>query len=99
MSFQVDTSLSVLAKFGIVGTTLILALAIAFVLFLRNAARGSGITVAQTALMGYAAMALLISPFAVPLEDKGFSFGLLFLLALSLPATAIPDRIREREAS
>ena len=99
VSFQVDTSLSVLAKFGIVGTTLILALAIAFVLFLRNAARGSGITVAQTALMCYAAMALLISPFAVPLEDKGFSFGLLFLLALSLPATAIPDRIREREAS
>ena len=99
VSFQVDTSLSVLAKFGIVGITLILTLAIAFMLFLRNAARGSGITVAQTALVSYAALALLISPFAVPLEDKGFSFGLLFLLALSLPSAATPDRVREGEAS
>ncbi len=99
VGFQVDTSLSVLAKFGIVGIVLLLALAIALASFLRNAARGSGITVAQAALVGYAALALLISPFAVPLEDKGFSFGLLFLLALSLPAAATPARIREREAS
>ena len=99
VSFQVDTSLSVLAKFGIVGFTLILALAITFMLFLRNAARGSGITVAQTALVSYAVLALLISPFAVPLEDKGFSFGLLFLLALSLPSAATPDRVREGEVS
>lgn len=86
VSFQVDTSLSILAKFGIVGIAPILALAIALMLFLRKAARGSGITVAQAALMSYAALALMISPFSVPLEDKGFSFGLLFLVALSLPS-------------
>jgi O-antigen ligase len=84
-SFHIDTSLSFLSKYGVVGLVLLLALVVAFASFLKNASHGSRLTAPQLALVGYAALAILAMPFSTPLEDKGFSFGLLFLLALSLP--------------
>jgi hypothetical protein len=99
-SFAIDTAMSFPAKFGVAGVILLLALTLAFVSFLRRAVQGAGITVAQAALVGYIALAFLVLPFASPFEDKGFSFGLLFLLALSLPdQSRHPDAEHDRGAT
>jgi hypothetical protein len=84
-SFNIDTALSFPAKFGIAGVVLLLAVVLAFALSARDAGRGAGLSIPQVALFGYAVLAILSLPFSSPLEDKGFSFGLLFLLALGLP--------------
>lgn len=84
-TFNIDTGLSFLSKYGLVGLALLLALVVAFASFLRNAGRCSRLATPQLAVVGYAGLAVLAMPFSMPLEDKGFSFGLLLLLALCLP--------------
>lgn len=84
-SFRIDTALSFPAKFGAAGLLLLLAIVLALAAFHQKVGRSSGLIVPQVALVGYAALAFCSLPFSSPIEDKGFSFGLLFLLALSLP--------------
>jgi hypothetical protein len=83
--FNVDSPLAIPAKFGLVGITVLAALAFALVSLLRRFGEQYDPTVPQLALMGYVAVTLAWMLLGSPFEDKGFSFGLLFLLALSLP--------------
>ena len=84
-SSHIDTALSFPAKFGVTGLVLLAALGLAYGSLLRSAARDSALSVSQIALVAYAVFVFLSMASEAPLEDKGFSFGLLFLLALSLP--------------
>ena len=84
-SFNIDTGLAFPAKFGIVGVVALAALTAAFASLLRRGGRAGGISVPQAALLGLGALTVLNLPLGMPLEDKGFSFGLILLLALSLP--------------
>jgi O-antigen ligase len=83
--FSLDTPISFLAKFGLFGLAALAAwIGFVFAYLRRIRAPLGAVGPARTALIGYfgivAAYALLVSP----LEDKGFGFGLLLLLALSL---------------
>ena len=84
-SFSIDTGLAIPAKFGIAGVVMLVALSISYLAFLRKASAGSGLTIAHVAVVAFFVLAIMGLPFSTPFEDKGFSFGLLFLLALSLP--------------
>ena len=84
-SFSIDTGLAIPAKFGIAGVVMLVALSIAYLAFLRKARAASGPTVAHVAVVALFVLAIMGLAFSAPFEDKGFSFGLLFLLALSLP--------------
>ena len=87
-SAHIDTALSFPAKFGAIGAAFFLLLVAALVQFLRNAGRQKQNTVAQTALAAFALLAIMAAGTSAPLEDKGLSFGLVFLLALVL----LPER-------
>lgn len=90
-AFTLDSPLAFPAKFGIVGVALLLILVFTFGSLLVRLSRHP--TLPRWGLIGFsatqvAAMLLL----GAPLEDKGFSIGLLFLLAMSL------DRRGDHEA-
>ncbi len=87
-SINIDTGLAIPAKFGIAGVIVLLGLLFAYLALLRNAGAASGPTIAHVALVAFFVLAIMELPFSTPLEDKGFSFGLLLLLALSLPIAA-----------
>lgn len=90
-TFNIETGLAVLAKFGFLG-----ALCLAFVVFRwLQFARQSGAGVGATALLAYWAITLAWLPFASPFEDKGFSLGLIPLAGLALREAA--DRSLQRE--
>ena len=80
----VDSSVSLLAKFGLLGVLAAVATILGFIGTLRALrARTGRPTIAQLALVGFgavvAAWALLLNPY----EDKGFAIGLLLLLAVA----------------
>lgn len=78
----IDTSLSLLAKFGVTGLIGVLCLVGSVVLALRaGSARASP---ELGAVIGFAALLAVFTPFGSVFEDKGTSLGLLFLLALAL---------------
>jgi hypothetical protein len=83
--FNIDSPLSVAAKFGGIGLFLLAMIAWHLLTEVRRQMRQHG-SVPHGALLGYLAVAgawlLILSPF----EDKGFSFGLALLLALAFPA-------------
>jgi hypothetical protein len=84
-AFNIDSPLSVPAKFGIVGLFLLSMIGWHLLAEVRRQLRRRGV-LTNGALLGYLALAggylLVLSPF----EDKGFSFGLILLIALALPA-------------
>jgi O-antigen ligase len=82
--FLVDTSLAVLAKFGLIGLA---ALALFFWSTGRAvaAARRQFSDPALAALLGYSAAALIFLLGDNPFDDKGFALGLLLLLAFAMP--------------
>jgi O-antigen ligase len=86
-SLTIDTALSFLAKFGLVGLVILGFWALQYVIFIRATLRASGFGVAGTALAGLGLLTLVSLPGGSPIEDKGYAFGLLLLLALSLPRT------------
>jgi O-Antigen ligase len=83
-SFVLDTPLTFPAKFGIAGLAAIAALVVGYASFLRSAFRVDHPRVETLALAGYAGVTLIASLLAPPFEDKGFSLGLVLLLALVL---------------
>jgi hypothetical protein len=90
-AFNIDSPLSVLAKFGVAGLFLLGMIAWHLVAEVRQKV-GQYSSLPHGALLGYLALAgawlLLLSPF----EDKGFSFGLTLLVALALPAATSKSR-------
>jgi O-antigen ligase len=83
--FVVDSGVSFPEKFGLLGIVVLLIEGVAVVAFLRRLFRspaGPG-SVAIQSLTGYLVLAVAMFILYVPLEDKGLSFGLLFLVALS----------------
>ncbi len=83
---EADSPLGVPAKFGLLGVFALMVSAAAFVLVTRALPRG----VPRLALAGFLMLALVRQLYATPLEEKGFSFGLLLLLALALFHAASP---------
>jgi O-antigen ligase len=98
LSFEeplVDTPVSFLTDYGLLGLAIAGYLAGAFVSVVRRLRRRAGDrTTAQLALVGFGAVVLAFSVAAVPFEDKGLSVGLLLLLALSAREAA--ERWNER---
>jgi hypothetical protein len=82
----IDTALGFPAKFGILGTLVLLLLLGCLLMLLRNLLRIHGPTPAVLALLGFLLVAGAVLVLELPLEDKGFSFAFLTQLALSLPS-------------
>ncbi len=83
--FTIDTPLSFLAKFGLVGLAALAAWAYFVLMFLRRIRTpGPELGPARFALIGYFAIVAGYTLLNSPFEDKGFAFGLLLLIALSL---------------
>jgi len=80
-----DTPLTILAKFGLFGIVIWAALGWATILTLRRLHRlGPPGFVARSALLGFAAGVVALSPFGPQLEDKGTGLALILLLGLAL---------------
>lgn len=83
-SFNIDSPLVFPAKFGLLGVAAMTAIAIGLVAFMAKSKWDERLTVPHVASWAYllfiGELMFLISPF----EDKGLSFGLLFLFTLLL---------------
>ena len=80
---SVDSPVSLLTKFGLMGILAAIATVLGYIGTLRALRARTGVrTIAQLALIGFgavvAAWTLLLNPF----EDKGFALGLMLLLAV-----------------
>jgi hypothetical protein len=85
-SFLIDTPAAYLAKFGVVGAIVLLGLACALALLIRERLRQRDeCRVGAEALLGFSAVACFGFLLGVPLEDKGFPLAFLLLLALAQP--------------
>jgi hypothetical protein len=93
--FATDAATDFPAKFGIAGLAVVGFLVLSYGSFLRSALRFNHPRTETLALIAYLAVTLVETLLQNPLEDKGFTFGLILLLALVfrtwLPATPAPD--------
>jgi O-antigen ligase len=80
--FTADTPLILPAKLGILGLAWITLLALAWFGFVLRIRRAAGATIPGLAMIGWAAVLVVLAWSGFPIEDKGFSFALMFLLAL-----------------
>jgi hypothetical protein len=83
-SFTLDTPLSFPAKFGLVGLGVLLIVIGGYWSFTKRLIREYGASTEQLALVGYLAVAAASGVAGMPFDDKGFSFGLMLLVALAL---------------
>ena len=94
-TFTPDTALDFPAKFGIAGLAVVGFLVLSYGSFLRSALRFNHPRTETLALIAYLAVTLVETLLQNPLEDKGFTFGLILLLALvfrtRLPVAPAPD--------
>jgi len=79
-TFTVDSTVSTLAKFGLIGTVGLLVILGLVAYMVRRAENRA----AQAALIGLAAWGCAYAVLSNPLEDKGLALGLVFVLALAL---------------
>ena len=85
---NLDAPASYLSKFGLVGLAALFALSAVYVSSIRRLPSSPTRLVLAVYLAFGAAWAVLISP---PMEDKGFSLGIMFLLALSASSRLAPS--------
>ena len=84
VSTVIDSPLSFLAKFGIIGLVAAVCLVAGFIRTLHALRRRTGTrTIPQLALIGFGAIAVAWSVLYNLYEDKGFAIGLMLLLALA----------------
>lgn len=80
----IDSPVSFLTKFGLIGLIAAAFLAAGYVATVRRlSARTGARTVSQLALVGYGAVIVGWSLLQNPYEDKGFAIGLILLLAVA----------------
>jgi hypothetical protein len=89
--YNMDTPLAFPAKFGVVGLALLAASIVAYIVFLRRLFARRPLATHQLALAGFAAVVVAAVPLGTTFEEKGFSFGLLFLLAAVVRANGSPN--------
>jgi O-antigen ligase len=83
-TFTLDTGMVVPAKFGLVGVAALAAICVALVLFLNKTALTSRAKTSWAALVAFAIVGVIGLVLGSPIEDKGFSFGMILILALVL---------------
>jgi hypothetical protein len=88
-----DTSVSLLAKFGVLGLGAVVAGIIGYAFFLARLARHARASVAHLALSGYAAVVVARAMLQLPFDDKGLALALVILVALAL------RELRDREST
>jgi O-Antigen ligase len=81
-AFIIDSPLDFPAKYGAAGLIVLAVILLSYGSFLRSALRDNHPRTETLALVGYAALALANGVLTNTLEDKGFTLGLLLLLAL-----------------
>jgi len=96
-NFYVDSGLSYLAKFGLLGIIVMLGWVATFKAAWPNL-DSSPSDPARFALIGFIAIAVANLPLSNPLEDKGFAFSILLLLTL-LMAQARPENSPAEQSS
>jgi O-antigen ligase len=80
----VDSPVSLLTKFGLLGILAAIATVLGFIGSLRAFRARTGVpTIAQLALIGFGAVVAAFSLLLNPYEDKGFAIGLMLLLAVA----------------
>jgi len=82
---NIDSPLSVPAKFGVIGTVALGASLLGYIRLARRARTQPARATPAAAFLAYLVVILVTSLILSPLEDKGGSFALLLLLALCLP--------------
>jgi O-antigen ligase len=82
--FLIDTPLTFPAKFGLLGLVILIFVVRQYWLFMRALIRARDATAAYLGLVGYLAIVVVSAIALSPFENKGFSFGLILLLALVL---------------
>jgi O-antigen ligase len=85
-AFLLDSPMSFPAKFGIVGLGVLVFLVMCYASFFRSVFRLNHPSPETLALTAYAAVGVAVSFLTNPLEDKGWTMGLILLLALVLQA-------------
>jgi O-antigen ligase len=79
----VDSSLSYLTKFGLLGLLPLLVLAASYWVFVRQLSRSPRVMTSQLALVGFGAVTVLWAILNVPFEDKGLPVGFMLLAAIA----------------
>jgi hypothetical protein len=80
--FTLDTPFITPAKFGVVGTAVIVSYLGALVLCVHRSRKWIGYLTIHTAARGWAAVLLALVPFGSWLEDKGFAISVTLLIAV-----------------
>ncbi len=80
--FTLDTPLTVVAKFGVVGSTIIVAFLVQVFWCGRRVRLLVGPSIPLTALRGFAVLCIAGIPFGSMLEDKGLTIALMLLVSL-----------------
>jgi hypothetical protein len=83
-SYLLDTPATFPAKFGLVGLLVLAFVLVKYVSFIRMVGRERVNDGTYFMLVGYAAIAVASTLFYSPLEDKGFAFTLILIVALAL---------------
>ncbi len=83
-TFTLDTGMVVPAKFGLVGVTALIAIGVTLVSFLQKTALTIRTTASWAALVAFATVGAIWLVLGSPFEDKGFTFGMILILALVL---------------
>jgi hypothetical protein len=87
-----DTPLVVIAKFGVLGLALFVAIICAFALTVRRLVVPGGWTWVALGVLGYGAILFALLPFGWPPEDKGTGIAMILLISLACAPGALKAR-------
>jgi O-antigen ligase len=97
-AFILDTPMAFPAKFGILGLGVLAFLVLSYASFVRSVVRLNHPSPETLAFTAYLAIGIAVSFLTNPLEDKGWTLGLVLLLALVLQAAPGRGSIKAERA-